>query len=282
MGVMRADDAPGVRSLEPATARREASALSLLARAAGPPWRWPGKWWRFFRTLWNYVDTRGIRKKLARLQAAGLVDEIPTRGQLITGSYDMLRFWISPAAADYYQQIGISYGFHQLLRFLDEPASLTDPVGLVSTRDAIIGHVLQVVHANPEYDMQLLMMFPDGLEQMELQSRQMIDGSHPRAAAIGAIVEEPDYHQRLLSYVARFRRDGHAPPLLRSNITADGPFAEIESVFGSLTTAMRYFCSLPRGFRASLRHMRRVKTFAGHLDPERRDALTANEPSTTQ
>ena len=41
---------------------------------------------------------------------------------------------ISPAAADYYQSQGLSYAFHQLLRFLDEPASLSDPIGLLRKR----------------------------------------------------------------------------------------------------------------------------------------------------
>ena len=44
----------------------------------------------------------------------------------------MLRFWIVPAAEDYYQQKGIDFRFHQLLRFLDDPASLVDPIGLFS------------------------------------------------------------------------------------------------------------------------------------------------------
>ena len=82
--------------------------------------------------------------------------------QLFAGAIDMLRFWISPASADYYRSIGIDYAFHQVLRFLDEPASLGDPIGLFSTRDAIIGHLMQVVHANPRYDLELLLMH-DGI-----------------------------------------------------------------------------------------------------------------------
>jgi len=33
----------------------------------------------------------------------------------------------------------------------------------------------------------------------------MIAGTHPRARSIGAIIEEPDYHARLLEYVREFR-----------------------------------------------------------------------------
>lgn len=243
---------------EPARLRR--SPLGLLATAAGPPWVWPGKLWRLARAVWSYVDTRGVRGRLERLRARGLVERVPTRVQLVVGSVDMLRFWISPAAADYYEKRGIHYGFHQLLRFLDEPASLTDPLGLSSPRDAIIGHVLQVVHANPAYDMQLLMTFEDGLEQMERQTRQVIDGTHPRARSIGAVVEEADYHERLLEHVRTLRRDGEAPPLIRQNIQG-GPFEEIERTFGTLTGAMAYFCTLPTTWRGAWRHLRTVRCF---------------------
>ncbi len=246
------------------TARLERSPLALLAQAAGAPWRWPGKCWRFCRAVWGYIDTREARRKLTRLQELGLIEQVPTRGQLIVGSADMLRFWISPAAADYYRSKGINYGFHQVLRFLDEPASLTDPLGLFSSRDNIIGHVLQVVHANPVYDMQLLAMFEDGVEQMELQTAQMLDGTHPRGGSISAVVEDPDYHRRLLAYVTTYRRDGAAPPMLRENIKG-GPFEPIERVFGALPTAMQYFCTLPIGFRAGLRHLRTVRTFGAHV-----------------
>jgi len=85
------------------TARLERSPLALLAQAAGNPWRWPGKCWRFCRAIWGYIDTREARRKLTRLQGLGLIEHVPTRGQLIVGSADMLRFWISPAAADYYK-----------------------------------------------------------------------------------------------------------------------------------------------------------------------------------
>lgn len=247
----------------------------LLGRAAGPPWLWPGKGWRLMLSVWHCIDTRELDKKLGLLQRRGVIEAIPTRWQLIVGSYDMVRFWIHPAAVDYYRRSGFDYTFHQLLRFADEPAAVTDPVGLLASRDDIIGHVLQVVHANPAYDMQLLSMFEDGLLQMERQTRAMVAGTHHRARAIGAIVEEPDYHQRLLAFVREWRQTGTAAPLLRENIVANPRFAELELVFGSLTGAMRYFCSLPTNLRGALRHIRRVDEFGGHLSLSERQALLA-------
>ena len=159
----------------------------------------------------------------------------------------------------------ISYLFHQVLRFLDEPASLTDPVGFFSTRDGIIGHLMQVVHANPLYDVQLLHMFGDGLDELQSQLQQMIAGTHPRAASIGAIVEELDYHARLLAFLQRWRVDRGTSPLLRANVESDGRFRELDRTFGSLTTAMRYFARLPGSPRAALSHLHKVRTFPRHL-----------------
>jgi hypothetical protein len=210
--------------------------------------------------LWGYTRGRLLRERLVRLQELGHVEAAPTRVQLLVGSLDMLRFWISPAAADYYEQMGINYWFHTLLRFLDDPLSLTDPVGFLSSRDAIVGHLMQVVHANPVYDLQLLESLPDGLDSLVEQLESMLDGTHPRAASIGAIVEEPDYHRDLLEYVRRWRDDRQTPDFVRSNV-AEGSWDELAQVFGSLTGSMRYFCSLPTTLRGALQHLIRVREF---------------------
>lgn len=249
------------------TARRTEGPLTLLSRAAGPPRAWPPKARRLARLLARY-GRRAHRRKLRRLQELGLIDQVPTDAQLFAGAIDMLRFWISPAAADYYAEQGIDYGFHQLLRFVDDPAAVGDPIGVFSERDAIIGHLMQVVHANPLYDLQLLMLFDDGPAELERQLDQMLAGTHPRAASISAIVEEPDYHARLLSYVRAFRADPRATPPLRSNI--QGRFDAIERTFGSLSAALRYFARLPTGWPEALRHVRRVREFPlGLAEPER-------------
>ena len=96
---------------------------------------------------------------------------------------------------------------------------MIDPVGLLSDRDTIVGHVMQVVHLNPIFDLQLIQMFDDGLEDFERQVEAMLAGTHPRHRTIAAIVEEPDYHARLLDYVRRFRADPDTAPLVRAEQT---------------------------------------------------------------
>ncbi|MSP93559.1 MAG: hypothetical protein EXR79_17500 [Myxococcales bacterium] len=233
----------------------------LVRQAAGPVRVWPGKVGRFGASIAAYAGGARIDARLASLHAKGILDAVPTRAQLAVGAYDMLRFWITPVAADYYADMGIDFRFHQMLRFLDEPASLTDPIGLLSTPDAIIGHLLQVVHASATYDMQLLEMFDGGLDELERQALAMLDGSHPRAASIGAIVEEPDYHCRLLGFVAEHRARPGGATLLRSNVAAKPELRELERTFGAMTTSFRYFCRLPPDWPGALRHALRVRRF---------------------
>lgn len=224
-----------------------------------------GKITRFAQILSAYGDGRELDARLSRLERAGLIDAAPTRIQLVVGSLDMLRFWISPASSEYYRSIGIDYAFHQVLRLLDEPASLADPVGFFSTRDGVIGHLMQVVHANPRYDLELLGMWEDGLLELERQVEAMIQGTHPRREAIAAIVEEPEYHGRLLEYVRAFRRSPAAPPPLRSNVEGGAHWEDLERTFGSLRTSMRYFCRLPADPVSAARHVLTVKQFPRQL-----------------
>ncbi len=249
------------------TARLHESPLRLLRRALGDRKDRHAKARRLFESLRHYGDERHVGPRMRQLQASGYIDEIPTRLQRIVGAIDMLRFFIVPCAADYYQSRGINFYFHTLLRFLDDPASVTDPTGFNSTRDTIIGHVLQVVHANPDYDLQLLASFPDGLQAMEDQIVQILAGTHPRTASIMATVEDAGYHARLLEHVRAFRtRPARAPALLRDNVAQNPRFRALEQTFGELPNAMRYFSKLPRSVPGALRHLVRVRAFPGSPD----------------
>jgi hypothetical protein len=246
--------------------RLHESPLILLRRALGDRRKRRAKLRRLAHALRGYGHEELVLPRLQRLKDLGVIDEIPTRLQRIVGAIDMMRFFVVPCAAQYYRSKRISFTFHTLLRFLDDPASVIDPTGLNSERDTIIGHVLQVVHANPDYDLQLLESFPDGLGAMESQLLQLLDGSHPRAASLLATVEDPDYHRRLLAHVRDFRaRGGHADPLLRDNILSDAHFHRLERTFGELPNAMRYFSKLPRTPLAAARHLLRVREFPAHL-----------------
>jgi hypothetical protein len=250
-----------------ATARKIESPWRLVVAAIGGPRAIGGKCVRIARTARLWLDPNAVLARLGELARKGFIDQQPGRWQILFGSVDMLRFVIEPAARDYYALQGISFGFHQLLRVLDDPVSMIDPTGFFSERDTIIGHVMQVVHLNPIYDLQLLQMFPDGLEELESQVAAMVAGTHPRHGTIGAIVEGSSYHARLLDYVRRFRRDPDTPPLVREEQTLrDAPtFAAAERTFATLPGFIRYCNSLPAEFSALAMRTRRVCAFPVEL-----------------
>jgi hypothetical protein len=251
----------------PAAARKTESPLRLVAAAIGGPAQIAGKLGRLGRTLRLWLDQQEVTRRLARAEQSGFVATTPTRWQLVFGGFDMLRFVIEPAARDYYEQQGISFGFHQVLRVLDDPVSMIDPTGFLSDRDTIIGHVMQVVHLNPIYDLQLLQLFPDGLDALESQVAAMVAGTHPRSGTIGAIVEDPTYHARLLDYIRRYRLDPETPPLVRQEQTlrGDPAFAAAERTFATLPGFLAYCNRLPTRFATLARRWRTVRSFPMEL-----------------
>jgi len=248
--------------------RKTARPARLVADAIGGPRAIGGKAIRLARTARLWLRPGEVDRRLDELARHGFVAEPrPTRAQILFGGLDMLRFVIEPAARDYYAQQGISFGFHQLLRVLDDPVSMIDPTGFLSERDTIIGHVMQVVHLNPVYDLQLLQMFPDGLAELEAQVDAMVAGTHPRRRTIGAIVEDPTYHARLLDYVRRYRRDPDTPPLVRQEQTlrSDPVFAAAERTFATLPGFLGYCSRLPADWATLARRLRRVSVFPVEL-----------------
>jgi len=245
------------------TLRTEAGPATLLRTALGGPREIAAKLRRLARTARLYADRREIPRRLDALAARGLAPARPTRLQLLFGGFDMLRFMIEPASREYYAQHDISFGFHQLLRVLDDPVSMIDPTGFLSERDTIIGHLLQVTHLNPIYDVQLLQSFPDGLDELERQVEQMLDGTHPRARTIGAIVEDAGYHRRLREYVRAYRADpaAAAPPVREQGLRADPHFAAAERTFATLPGYLRYCAELPRNLGALWRRARALERF---------------------
>jgi hypothetical protein len=249
--------------MEQKTLRQTEPPWALVARAVGGPRQVAGKLGRLGRTLRLWLDGREIERRLRQLQQAGLVRSRPGRLQLFFGGLDMMRFVVAPAARDYYERRGISFGFHQLLRILDDPTSMIDPTGVLSDRDTIIGHLMQVVHFHPVYDLQLMEMWSDGLDELERQVERMVDGSHPRSGTIGAIVEEAGYHERLLDYVRRYRRDPDTPELVREapDLRRDPAFAAAERTFATLPGFFAYCEGLPGSAGALLRRLLVLREF---------------------
>jgi hypothetical protein len=224
--------------------RQTASKLELIRKSAGGPLIVAKKAIKLARTFAIMAHGGRARSRLNRLRDLGLIEVMPSRKQLRAGARRMFEELIVPAVADHYEKSGIDMRFQVLLRVLDDPSALVDPLGLASDVDVIIGHLMHVVHVNPAYDLQLLSSEPGGLESLERQVEQLIARTHPRTESILAILEDHSYPQRLLEYVRAFRRDPHAPPPVRDNVANDPRFAAAEKKYGTLTAAMRTFASL--------------------------------------
>ncbi len=244
-----------------ATDRLKQNPFKLMLRAIGPPPVMVNKTARFLETLFNTFYLPAQKKRLQRLQEIGFIEKIPSQKQLWFGAYDMLRYFISPGAASYYKTKNINFTFHQFLRLLNDPSGISDPIGIRVPRDTIICHLLEVVHANPVYDLQLLDQFEEGLEEMEKQTGQMLNGTHPRYNSITAITEDKDYHQRLYDYVKKYRKDPSERQMVRASGTAreDAHFLLAECQYGTLPSAFRYFNRLPDSFSELWKHSRKEK-----------------------
>jgi hypothetical protein len=255
----RDDRLPTLRSV---TLRTEAGPWTLVRNALGGPREIAGKLRRAARTARLWWGRGEVERRLDALAERGLAPARPTRAQLLFGGLDMLRFMIEPGAREYYASRNISFGFHQLLRVLDDPVSMIDPTGFLSERDTIIGHLMQVTHLNPIYDVQLLQCFPEGLDELERQLERMIAGTHPRQRTIGAIVEDAGYHRRLLDWVRSYRADPESiPPVREQALRADPHFAAAERAFATLPGYLAYSATLPKGAFALWRRLRALDRF---------------------
>jgi hypothetical protein len=191
---------------------RGRSRLSLLRDVLGG---WSRTWDRVRQLaglLSGYLFPRRVRARLERLRALGHVAVVPTLPQLLVAARDQMMLGASAETKLFYRSQGIPWVFHNLRRFLSGPATMLDPVGLFSPRDAIIHHVLQTFHRHPVYDLVLLRGHLDGLEEMQRQAEQVRAGTHPHQRALASLIEDGGYHARLPDDVAAFRADPFIRP----------------------------------------------------------------------
>jgi len=213
-----------------ARATDAAAARSMAATQGATPPAWLGRSrWRLlrdviggFRQNWDklvqllsllaaYFRPRLVRGRLERLRALGHVDATPTIAQLLVAGRDQMMVSAVEETRLFYRSQGIPWVFHNLRRFISGPATMLDPIGLFAPRDAIVHHVLQTFHRHPLYDLVLLRAHEGGVEAMEAQARQIIEGTHPHQRALTSLIEDGAYHARLPRDIAAFEEDPHRP-----------------------------------------------------------------------
>lgn len=200
-----------------------------------------------------YLRPGRVRRRLERLRALGHIDTLPTVPQLLVAGRDQM---IVSAAAEtkmFYQSQGIPWVFHNLRRFISGPATMLDPIGLFSPRDAIIHHVLQTFHRHPVYDLVLLRAHEGGLEEMARQAQQIADGTHPHQRALTSLIEDGSYHARLPADIAAFAADPTAPARpVPTGLVEDPELMLAMDQFKDIAGFARYASRLRVGWRHAI------------------------------
>jgi hypothetical protein len=155
----------------------------------------------------SFLDGRSVDRRLQRLLERGHIEAIPTRAQLWIAARDQILVNAVEETKALYQRKGIPWVFHNLRRFIAEPSTMMDPLGFYSSADSIVNHLLQTVHHHPLYDMELLCAHEGGLELLQSQFRQLMEGAHMHQRALESLVEDPAYWPRLAVQIPRFVAD---------------------------------------------------------------------------
>ncbi len=181
--------------------------IGELRAATGGPRALARKTRDLARSLRTLLDRQERQRRIGRLQSMGLAGEQPSDWQLALAAHHMLFDFLLPSNIEFYEHYGRNHTWAQVLRVLDEPSAMADPIGLGIDRAMLVSHLVQVVHTSAGYDVALLLMFEDGLSDLRAQLEQLVAGTHPRQAGIDAIVERADYHSALLAALDRFEDD---------------------------------------------------------------------------
>jgi hypothetical protein len=187
------------------------SRLSLLADVLGGVRQNVDKLRQLASLVAAFFRPRLVRRRLERLRALGHVDAVPTIGQLLVAGRDQMMVGAAKETKIFYRAQQIPWVFHNARRFLSGPATMLDPIGFFSPREAIVEHVLQTFHRHPVYDLVLLRAHDGGVESLERQARQVLDGTHPHQRALTSLVEDGSYHVRLPADIATFEQATRAP-----------------------------------------------------------------------
>jgi hypothetical protein len=242
-----------------------APSMAARQQATPPAWLARSRWalladvlvgWALFRDrlvqllglVAGFLRPSLVGQRLARLRDLGHVDALPTTAQLLVAARDQMILSATEETRLFYASQGIPWTFHNLRRFLHGPATMLDPVGLFSPRDAIIEHVLQTFHRHPIYDLVLLEGFPGGVEEMERQAEQIRAGTHPHQRALASLIEDGAYHARLAEEVRAFRADPLQPARpIPAGLVDDPDLMLAMDQFKDLRGYARYASRLPVG-----------------------------------
>jgi hypothetical protein len=230
------------------------SRLTLLRDVIGGARQNLDKLWQLASLVTAFFRPRLVRRRLERLRALGHVDAVPTVGQLLVAGRDQMMVGAARETKIFYRAQGIPWIFHNARRFLSGPATMLDPIGFFSPREAIVEHVLQTFHRHPVYDLVLLRAHDGGVEALEREARQVLDGTHPHQRALTSLVEDGSYHARLPADIATFEEATRAPARpIPPDLVDDPELMLAMDQFKDVAGFVRYASRLRVGFADGVR-----------------------------
>ena len=219
-----------------------------LKAATGGPRTFARKLKRAGTTARRMLDRSEREVRIARLQKHGIVGDAPNDWQLVQGAWHMMFGYILPSNEEFYEHYEQGHWWHQLMRVLEEPATMMDPIGFGLEQQTLLTHLVEVVHASAGYDVALLFMWDDGITRLRDQLQQVVDGTHPRQARIEALLEHPDYPARLLQALDHYEADPAANWRVHTVPAPEGCDALFDwgiDTFGSPGRLFEYCHTLP-------------------------------------
>ncbi len=215
----------------PTTTAPEPMATTMADRQGATPPTWLGRsWWSLLRDVFGglrqnrdkfvqlflliaaYVWPPMVRRRVERLKTLGHIDVVPTVSQLLVAARDQMLLNAFAETRIFYDAQGIPWNFHNMRRFISGPATVLDPTGFHSPKQTLQHHILQTFHRHPHYDLVLLRAHENGLEEIQQQAQQILDGTHPHQRALTSLIEDGSYHARVGRDVAEFVKDPYVPP----------------------------------------------------------------------
>lgn len=205
-------------------------------------------------TLVTTFNRKERQARLTHLKDQGLLEAIPTEWQILNASRDMLWNYIIPSNGEFYEHYDQNQYWLQFLRVFDEPSAMMDPTGLAVSREMVVSHLLHVVHVSAGYDVGLLRMFPDGIEELESQLELFVAGNHPRQSAIETLLERQEYPAELLGALKLYKENPQTHWKVTTFETPDGCEELLEDGlerYGTIDRLLNYSLTLPRSPWAS-------------------------------
>ena len=209
----------------------DAGTSTMADRQRATPPIWLGRsWWSLLRDVFGgwrqnrdkfvqlfqliaaYLWPPIVRRRAERLKSLGHIDVVPTVSQMLVAARDQMLLNAFAETRIFYDAQGIPWNFHNLRRFISGPATVLDPTGLHSPLQTLQHHVLQTFHRHPHYDLVLMRAHLNGLEGMQHQAQQIIDGTHPHQRALASLMDDGSSHARLVQDIAEFVRDPYTLP----------------------------------------------------------------------